>query len=244
MPALDKFARMLFHLVEKSDNAKTGPIPTVYISSDTCPDACPLKNKGCYAGLGVTNIFWRRLDRGVGLTFVEFINKLKTLYRGSLWRYAVAGDLPGINNSIDVKKLRTLVEANRAAKLRGFGYSHKPVLFGQEKKEVVVSNRRAIQRANKNGFVINLSANNLEHAVKLVALNIAPVVTVLPFGTQERHLTTPAGNSVTVCPATYTPGLTCARCQLCSKARHSIVGFPAHGAGKNMVTDTFVTYAV
>jgi len=40
---------MKFHIVEKSSNRKTGPIPVTTSPVETCPTSCPLKNNGCYA---------------------------------------------------------------------------------------------------------------------------------------------------------------------------------------------------
>ena len=44
---------------------------------------------------------------------------------------------------------------------------------------VAVENRRLIAMAVKAGFTVNLSADNPDHADQMVALGIAPVVTVL-----------------------------------------------------------------
>lgn len=232
---------MLFNFIQTSSNSKTGPIPTVYISKDTCPDVCPLKNNGCYAGLGLTNIFWKRLNDGVGIKFPQLLRNISKLWPKTLWRYAIAGDLPGKNNVINSKALAAMVAANKGR--NGFAYTHKPVLFEQARRDTVMSNRKAIRQANKNGFTINLSANNLEHADKLKALKLGPVVTILPVDVKERSLLTPQGHPVTVCPATYLDGMTCARCKICSKQRETIVGFPAHGSGKRIVTETFLRFS-
>jgi len=69
--------------------------------------------------------------------------------------------------------LAQLVEANQGK--RGFTYSHKPATG---------ANREAVAAANKAGFTINLSANNLSHADELAAHEIAPVVVVLPANVQ------------------------------------------------------------
>ena len=54
----------------------------------------------------------------------------------------------------------------------------------EEQKNIVntakAEAKRIIKEANQNGFTVDLSANNLAHADKLKALNIAPVVVVLP----------------------------------------------------------------
>jgi hypothetical protein len=52
--------------VDVSSNAKLGPIPATYSASKTCPDACPLKDEGCYAGAGFHT--GRKPMSGHGLT--------------------------------------------------------------------------------------------------------------------------------------------------------------------------------
>ena len=105
---------------------------------------------------------------------------------------------------------------------RGFTYTHKPAS---------AENLALIREANAGGFTINLSANNLAHADQLAALNAGPVVTILPSGAPSLTKT-PAGRPVVTCPAQLRDDISCADCQLCSRAqRPSIVGFIAHGAG-------------
>lgn len=80
------------------------------------------------------------------------------------------------------------------------------------------------------GFTINLSANDPEHADALADLGIAPVAVVLPADSPKRHLRTPAGRPIAVCPAQTHKGMTCAECQVCTRRdRVSVVGFIAHG---------------
>jgi hypothetical protein len=85
----------------------------------------------------------------------------------------------------------------------------------------------AIAKANRDGFTINLSGNNLDHADALADLGIAPVVTVLP--SDGTSTTTPKGRKVVQCPATSRDDVSCKTCQLCQRQRDVIVGFPAHG---------------
>ena len=73
-----------------------------------------------------------------------------------------------------------------------------------------------------------MSGNNLAHADELAALDIAPVVVVLPYGTTS-NTRTPAGRKVVVCPATQRDTVTCKSCMLCARQRDFIIGFPAHG---------------
>jgi len=216
---------MLTHLTLVSNNGKTGPMPVSTTSAHSCPDACPLKVKGCYAKGGNLLSHWRKVTNGIrGGVFSEFLKEIKSLSIGQVWRHNQAGDLLGENNKIDVKALKALVLANKGRK--GFTYTHKPVL-GNSKLEK--ANRNVVKHANDNGFTINLSGNNLDHADKLAELNIGPVVTILPIEAPNKGVT-PQGRRWIACPAEYS-NINCANCQLCQKQRDIIVGFHAHGNG-------------
>lgn len=117
-----------------------------------------------------------------------------------------------------------LVAANKGRK--GFTYTHYDV-------ETDTQNREAVAEANANGFTVNLSANNLDHADALAATGAGPVVAVLPSDvTGKADIRTPEGRRVVVCPATYRDDVSCASCGLCARQRDAIVGFPVHGAAK------------
>jgi hypothetical protein len=214
---------MFARLVMKSRNRKTGPIPVSTTSADTCPSACPFLGNGCYADSGPLAINWRDVNNGrAGTDWQGFCAAVASLPEGTFWRHNQAGDLPGSGNAIDAEQLAQLAASNSGR--RGFTFTHKPM---------TAANAKAVQDANANGFAVNLSANNLNHADELAALGIAPVAVVLPQdvdGAVTRTLQTPAGRTVSVCPATYREDVTCQSCQLCQRQdRKSIVGFPAHG---------------
>ena len=212
---------MRIYFTRQSRNAKTGPIAVSTSSADTCPTSCPLKGAGCYAEAGPLGILWRKVSRGeAGLTWEQFLEQIETLPSRVLWRHNQAGDLPGEGDAIDRDKLRELVRAN--GKRRGFTYTHKPATR---------SNLAAIRAANKAGFTINLSANNLTEADTLADTGL-PVVTVLPSDTRKA-VKTPAGRTVAICPATIAEGITCFDCGLCAMpGRKAIIGFPAHGVSR------------
>lgn len=208
-----------------SGNRKTGPIPVSTTSSSSCPDACPFKSSGvCYAKNGPLRLHWQAVDAGRGGTLKSFVNAVKRLPKGQLWRHNQAGDLPGKGDALDVKALGEIVRANTGR--RGFTYTHKPL---RRKAE-----REAVRKANASGFTVSLSANDLEHADRLADLGIAPVVTVLPSTVHgPAKVKTPEGRTVVVCPASYRDDVTCATCGACAVAgRKSIIGFPAHGSKK------------
>lgn len=214
-----------------SRNAKTGPIPVTTTQSFTCPTSCKFNSAnegGCYAAGGPLAILWRKLDNSeVGIGWQEALESIRKLPKGQLWRHNQAGDLPGQGDSLDIEALAQLVKANKGR--NGFTYTHKPIADKATAK--------AIADSNRNGFTINLSANDLAHADQLADLGIAPVAVVLP-SEQTSATQTPSGRKVAICPATISDNVTCASCGLCANAkRKAIIGFPAHGASKRKASN-------
>lgn len=212
-------------LTLKSRNEKTGPIPVSTTTAQTCPAACPLADKGCYAKGGPLAIFWRGVTEGkFGMAWREFCAAVADLPAGQLWRHNQAGDLPGDRVKIDARALSALVKANRGK--RGFTYTHY--------SPAIAANLKALNAAVLQGFIVNLSGNSVAHADQLARHGL-PVVTVLPHdvdGKKTPVIETAAGNKIAICPATYRD-TSCAECGLCARAdRKVIVGFPAHGAAK------------
>ena len=219
---------MFFVLNPVSGNTKTGPIPVSTSNSSTCPDACPIKVKGCYAKYGPVGMHWRKLDNGESknaASWTEFVKQVKGIAKGSLWRHNQAGDLVGSNDVIDTTSLAQLVNANKGK--RGFTYTHYPMSN--------VDNRIAVSLANINGFTVNLSGNDVAHADELKALGMAPVVVLMPRDAAKvSH--TPAGNKVVICPAENSDKVNCQTCGLCQIAqRDYIIGFRAHGTAAKTV---------
>jgi len=212
---------MKTHLTLSSGNAKTGPIPVSTSSADTCPESCPFRSQGCYAKSGPLALHWLKITAGNrGLDWDDFCSAIGALPRGSLWRHNQAGDLPGVGDERVIVALSQLVGANRGR--RGWTYTH---------KHSTGANLDAIRNSNANGFTVNLSANNLQHADELAETGCGPVVVVLPSD-QISNTATPAGRKVVICPAVTRDGITCASCGLCQRQRSAIIGFPAHGTSK------------
>ena len=227
-----------FTLTPNSSNAKLGNIPVSMSNSSTCPNSCPLKKNGCYAAQGPINWIWKALDKGkmnrkgesykFGANWKDFVRSVKDLPRNKFWRHNQVGDLVGANDKINKEALLELVSANQGK--QGFTYTHYPVIESEHAEH----NKALIKQANENGFTVNLSSNNLAHADKLKALNVAPVITILPSDFKEEKGLTPNGNRFIVCPS-QTKGLTCEKCQLCNKQRSVIIAFKAHGTAKAKV---------
>ena len=219
----------------KSANVKTGDIPVTTTSNETCPTDCPFKGSGCYAEAGPLGGLWNAMSKaGANGTFKNGRNDIHTtdwqglcanveaLPDGQLWRHNQAGDLPHNGGTVDRAAIKALVKANLGK--RGFTYTHHNVLQSE-------ANRQTIAEANREGFTVNLSGNNLAHADLLADLAIAPVVAVVPIN-QQANTVTPKGRKVVVCPATVRDDVSCKTCQLCQRQRDFIIGFPAHGPSK------------
>lgn len=219
---------MNIHLTPISSNVKTGPIPVTTSDASTCPDVCPFKKSGCYADSGPLALHWSKVSKGErGNDLSTLAKQIKAFPRGQVWRHNQAGDLPGIGNAIDSAALSQIVDANKGR--RGFTYTHKPCEGDSNQS---TGNRAAVRFSNREGFTINLSGNNLAHADRLADLQAGPVVCVVPEATENTFFT-PAGRKGIVCPAQQRDDITCANCQLCTRAYRSvIIGFRAHGTSK------------
>jgi len=216
---------MIVHLSMSSRNKKTGPIPVSTTEPKSCPKSCPLLGQGCYASAGPLALHWRKVGQGRGMGWDDFCQSIDSLPVGTVWRHNQAGDLPHKLGRIDGDKLMQLALANKNK--HGFTYTHHRVSFNTDCQR---HNAAEIFLANRLGFTVNLSANDPAHADTLLALKIAPVVTVLPM--EDAPNETPNGARIVRCPAEY-KDTDCARCRLCAKSdRYYVIGFTAHGTQK------------
>jgi len=240
-----------FRFVRISSNRKTGPIPVSSTAAQSCAQSCPMRTDnagGCYAASGNTAIHWRALSEGKASTALDleaFARAVRALPVGQIWRHNEAGDLmPDLTGRrVDGFTLAAIIGANKAAKARGFTYTHWPVMGSGEwmacDETDARHNRELIQWANREGFTINASTNNPAHADAVVdAAPGVPVVTLMDPDAWQGKATarTPSGRMIVRCPAEYMPGMDCARCGLCQvSSRKGIVGFTAHGTSKRRV---------
>lgn len=224
---------MRVRFTKVSSNAKTGPIAVSMTESKSCPDTCQLKANGCYAKMSYVGIQWRQLDNGThGIEWDEFISELSKLPYDSIFRHNVAGDLPHVNGMIDHHKIRDMVHG--LYKKQGFTYTH---------HVMNPWNIAVLKKANKHGFTINASCDNLDQVDKAIKLGL-PAATILPEDAGKTTIT-PAGNRVITCPATYDERVQCSNCgsgkPLCARAdRTYAIGFPVHGAGKKKAEKVFM----
>jgi hypothetical protein len=217
-PSPDRRPRVRVH--DRSQDRKLGGIPSTLTTAETCPDACALKGNGCYAEFHLLGHYWAEAA-DVGLSWSDFLEWAWALPSGQLWRHNTAGDLPGSGDVLDVQALDELVRYATAGGALGFTFSHKPLRRDAE--------REAVARANRAGFTVNLSADSIVDADRLLALGVAPVACLVAVGTRTGDRT-PDGRRLVVCPAQLHEDVSCAKCGLCSHAdRRGVVGFMPHG---------------
>ena len=214
---------MKIHFIKQSANSKTGPIPVTYSQRETCPESCPHYRSDCYAEDYYTRLSWDKVAARGG-SLGQLCESVAALPAGQLWRFNVAGDLPGAGETVDAAALGQIVAAN--AGRRGFTYTHK-------------KSPDALHwagHATRWGFTVNLSADDAGEADLLAEADAGPVVAIVPTDTPEKSYT-PAGRTIIVCPAQSRDGVTCETCGLCAIAdRTVIIGFRAHGS-RARVTD-------
>ena len=218
---------MNYHLTLKSANSKTGPMAVSTTAKASCPDKCPLKKAGCFADGGPLQLHWEQVSQGKrGVSFDDFLLSVEALPRGAEYRHNQAGDLPPKKDTvdtIDAVKLAALAAVIRRRRIRGFTYTHYPVIDNE-------INRAAIKAANDSGFTINLSANNISEVDQLLTLNIAPVAVIMPLSAPKVSFTA-AGNKIVICPAQTNKKTACLDCMLCAKSDRSFsIGFYPHGS--------------
>lgn len=214
------------HLTKISSNKKTGPIPVSTSQESTCPSSCPLIGSGCYANVGPLALHWKKVSAGErGMDWQAFCNTIAKLPKRQLWRHNQAGDLPHDNGMINADEVSALVKANKGKS--GFTYTHHDVSIPE--------NKRAIRDANVKGFTVNLSANNVDHAVELKTENpTLPVVSIVPLDfwgdSVKREVD---GETFVRCPAEYNKDVSCATCGACAvRRRDSVIAFTVHGTQK------------
>lgn len=74
--------------VKKSQNSKTGDCDAVYVSTNSCPDTCKLKNNGCYSENSYLGFIVRNLNKkSTKLTATQIARKeakaIATAYKGT-----------------------------------------------------------------------------------------------------------------------------------------------------------------
>ena len=192
--------------VEKSNNAKTGPVSATYVSQASCPVTCPLKGSGCYAESGPCGITTARLNKSAVKSPVEIAlaeaEAIGTLSGKRPLRVHVVGDCRTNDAAFYVSRAMNAY-ANDA-----WTYTHA---------------WRDVDVESWLGANVTASCETFADVEAAYAAGYTSTAIVL----------SESDDRAIMCP-NQTTGVQCIDCRLCwtPHARRPI-GFIVHGAGKN-----------
>ena len=217
---------MFVHITKRSANAKTGRMPVTTTEASSCPTTCPHITGNCYAKSGFHLAqHWKKVtSQERGGSWSELCDYVSSLKPRQIWRHNQAGDLGYTTDQqgrelIRLDLLKSLVDANKASKARGYTYTHHKLDY--------IHNLEAVKYANNNGFTVNASCETMSQVDDAIANGIPAVVVVDNSKDVPTH--TPNNNKIVVCPA-QTSDTNCVDCGLCAQAkRKCAVAFLAHG---------------
>lgn len=211
-------ARML--LVAKSRNRKTGTLPAIYRTQDTCPTTCPLMGAGCYGennGPGGSCSPFGHAERGdEARDTAALARMLYALPAGTMIRANVVGDYLMPDGTPDFAYISVLNTAAITYGIRILSYTHawRAIPSGTfatgARPQASCESPDDVREARAAGYT---------------AVIVAPDADTYPNGTDI------GGSRAVLCP-NVTTGITCRDCGLCSKQRRSTVVLPVHGARK------------
>jgi len=204
-----------YKLINLSKNRKTGDMPAVYGTRQSCPISCGLYN-ACYGKQGMTALHWAKDDDKDFDDLITWIDKLNA----NIWRFGVVGDFPSINaTTLDREKISRMARANNKRTM--LAYSHFPL-----NKE----NIETLQMANSNGLTINASCDSLDD-VKKARANGIPAVTYTKHNDNRKSWKNDGIQFVTCPNQSSDKRPTCRDCKLCAiGSRGSVVVFRGHGS--------------
>lgn len=221
---------MQAHLVLISRNRKTGPIPVSTTEERSCPPSCGLAEV-CYGIGGPVALNWKAVsEHRRGKDWNGFCEDVSRLPRKQLWRHNAVGDLLGEGDTLDRDACLQLARSSRGK--RGFTFTHYPM---DAHNQAVIAEMNAV-----GGLTVNLSADSLDEADAKYSLGVGPVAVVIPKG--ARHVVTPMGRHVALCPADHHEHMNCSNCGLCAiRDRQAIVGFTPKGSRRNKLQSALVS---
>jgi hypothetical protein len=204
-------------VVERTTNAKTGPMAATYRTADTCPGSCPLRDAGCYARGRIFGIPARHGTEATA-SYPEVRALASNLRLGGMVRANVSGDVLAEDGRPDYPYLSALSHvATERPDVAVFGYSHA---------------WRSISPGIAPGVTLNASCESAEEIATATAHGW-PTVTTAVDASDPIIGSTIAGRRVIICPAQTRDSVTCSTCRLCARpARRSTVAFLVHGSGK------------
>lgn len=210
------------HVVARSGNSKTGPLPVTYRPMSTCPTGCPFLPTGQIGGCYGTGRIFASADRRSGDVDVETATWMVRLGKDAGARFLrdrVVGDVVTPRGTLDRAYVRGVATVARENGLVPFGYTHAWRAFTSAD----------VAWLRRQGYVMNASVESPEAAVEAIGrgLSVALVDEELPDGTRI------GGRRLVTCPAQARDDVTCASCGLCARPdRPQVVRFLVHGISR------------
>jgi hypothetical protein len=212
-------------LTMHSSNAKVGDVAATYAPiAATCPEACPLRESGCYARSGNVGMHVNRLERELADLSGDTLAMLEGDEIASAARHAPSGHAMRVHVSGDATTdFRAAQIAKGAEHWPGpvWSYTHA---------------WREVQRQSWGRVSVLASCERLSDVAEAMRRGFAAAVVVSSHPSNGRAWTSPDGVTVIPCPA-QTRDVKCTDCRLCwndqaLKNRGACIAFAAHGAGK------------
>ncbi len=202
----------------KSNNAKTGPIPTISRPQETCPNDCPLMGAGCYgenSGFGGRPSIFKMVSKSVPKISLRDI-ALKARAAAPAIRFNVVGDYLKADGTPDEAYISDTNFIATARKWVAISYTHawrrlRPDMFDYVVRASCQS-REELSEAHARGWWTVVVDPGPDDPDTLIGTKID-------------------GRMVVQCPATNGKVDSCADCRLCGREA-AIVAFPVHGARK------------
>jgi hypothetical protein len=218
--------------VDKSGNAKIGPMATTYAAKSSCPDACPFKcTKACYGMVGPAASVWKRIENGTHAEVAkDEADVVRQLSGQTVLRLHTVGDC---STDQAAKILAKACEEYSAKHGKGvYTYTHA---------------WRTVNRKSWGSINVLASCENTAEAIQAMARGYAAAITVQSH--DSATATKVDGVRLIPCPKQTHKTENCLKCGLCLRAdkllaSRAAVTFAAHGpttrakkvlAGKNVV---------
>jgi hypothetical protein len=222
----------------RTNNRKTGDVPTVAVHPDDLPGSCtgcawrPRTeggNGGCYARIGRVALGLKRSVTAKTPSFLAGVEKVGV----ALQLRSAAARMLRVTSVGDVGRcpelMPPLVAAARDAGLQLVGYTH-------HWREPIAAPWRGVLMASCDGTGPEAAAPALGAGWRAaVAITNADKDTFIEAHGRAGRL--PSGHAWLVCPAVVAEGVTCNTCRLCDASRPGpVVVFPRHGSAVAMAS--------
>jgi len=235
-----------YKLVKNSQpGGKLGGMSAVWVSSDTCPKTCKLREEeSCYAFFWNTKKAWENAERS-GVGFAKLLELMRDAGLSRFIRWAPAGDLPGDADRINHGRLFKLVTVLSRLFAGFIMYTHKPIEGVHRRGHHMQrkANRRALDDALRvSSSAINISCDSADEAERALELGYDATM-ILPSSYTGSGVVVGRFKG-RVCwaqsSAAHPERKSCSNCgrgvPWCSrKGRGWVVQFIAHGARKTTI---------